>query len=269
MKRVSILGCGWLGFPLGSYLVSRNYNVSGSTTDKNKISLLADNSIKPFLLTINPEVSGKSLDEFFETDILIINFPPERRDDIVRYHKKQIVNLINQIENYGITKVIFASSTSVYPNTNSVVSENDNLTPEKNSGKALASVEKLLLENNSFNTTVIRFAGLVGYDRSPLRSIRQKKMVLNSSAPLNLIHRDDCINIIFEIIKQNKWNEVLNACCDFHPTRKAYYSREAEKNDITLPEFDDQITLKYKIVSNQKLKSLLNYKFKYPDPLKF
>ena len=92
-------------------------------------------------------------------------------------------------------------------------------------------------------------------------------MILNSNVPLNLIHQDDCINIIYEIISQNIWNEVLNACCDLHPTRKEYYSVVAKKNNIDLPEFDDSKNSNYKIVSNDKVKKLLNYSFKYPDPL--
>jgi hypothetical protein len=36
-------------------------------------------------------------------------------------------------------------------------------------------------------------------------------------APVNLIHRDDCIGIINAIIEQNVWAEVFNGCADTHP----------------------------------------------------
>ncbi len=117
------------------------------------------------------------------------------------------------------------------------------------------------------NCTIVRFAGLIGYDRSPLNSIKRKKLVLNSHVPLNLIHRDDCIQILLRIITQNKWNEIYNACSDNHPTRKQYYFVQANKNNIDLPEFDDTTDLSYKIVDNSKLKKELNYNFIYPDPL--
>lgn len=268
MKKISILGCGWLGLPLAKFLLSKDYIVKGSTTDRSRIKALENNSIKPFFILINPDVKGENLDNFFDTNILIINFPPKRRDDIVSYHEKQISNLITKIIKYKVKNVIFVSSTSVYPNINSTVKESDNLNPDKNSGRALITAEKLLFENNKFNTTILRFAGLIGYDRNPINSIKRKNLVLNSSVPVNLIHRDDCINIIFEVIKNDVWNEVFNGCCDKHPTRKEYYSVQAQKNNIALPKFDDSKELEYKIVSNEKVKKALNYRFKYPDPLK-
>jgi len=115
-------------------------------------------------------------------------------------------------------------------------------------------------------TTVLRFAGLIGYDRMPGRFLSGKRDVKNGNAPVNLIHRDDCIQIIFEIIKQGVWGEILNGCCDKHPLRKEYYTRQAKIIGACLPTFDDSEVSNYKIISNKKLKKILNYRFKYPDP---
>ncbi len=267
MKSISVLGCGWLGFPLAKYLLEKGFELKGSTTDKGKLLLLQKNSISPFLINIDPDIKSDNINEFLSSDILYINFPPKRRDDIEDYHPKQISNLINEIKDSGIKKIIFASSTSVYPNTNDIVDERCDLMPDKNSGKALLEAEKMLMGERGFDTTVIRFAGLIGYERSPLNSLKRKKLVVNPDAKLNLIHRDDCIKISYEIIRNNIWNETLNACSDNHPTRKEYYSVEAKKHGISLPDFDDQDNAEYKIISNRKLKKLLNYEFIYPDPL--
>lgn len=268
MKTISILGCGWLGLPLAVYMMEKGFEVKGSTTDKNKIELLKKNSIKPFLINLDPKINSDRINDFLDSDILYINFPPERREDIVNYHQKQISNLINEVIKSRIKKVIFASSTSVYPNINGKVDEECSMQPEKNSGKALLKVESILMHEKSFNTTIIRFAGLIGYDRAPLNSIKRKKLVVNPYAKLNLIHRDDCIRISYEIIKKNVWDEILNACCDNHPTRKEYYSIEAKKHNLSLPQFDQSKKTKFKIVDNSKLKNILDYKFIYPDPLK-
>ena len=75
--------------------------------------------------------------------------------------------------------------------------------PSKPSGKALINFEKMLNECNEFMTTVIRFAGLFGYDRNPGRFLAGRKEVRNGEAPVNLIHRDDCINIIELVIEKN------------------------------------------------------------------
>jgi hypothetical protein len=80
-----------------------------------------------------------------------------------------------------------------------------------------------------------------------------------------MIHQDDCVNIIQNIIAQELWNEVLNACSSSHPTRREYYLNEAQKVGRTDLQFNEQSENKYKIVSNQKLKEVLSYSFKYDD----
>ena len=267
MKTVSVLGCGWLGEPLALSLKEAGFSVRGSVRNPGGLAALSEKGIEPYLVDIAPEVNAERADEFFSSDVLFINFPPERRDDIETYHEKQVENLIEAIPNPKGKMVIFASSTSVYPNTNGVVSEDGSLHPDKPSGKALVRVERLLTDNPEFDTTVIRFSGLIGYDRAPIKSIRRKKLALNPDCPLNLIHRDDCIGIVRSVIDLDVRGTVLNAACDKHPTRREYYSREAQKHGIPPPLFETESTPEYKIVSNEKLKKTLGYRMIYPDPL--
>ena len=267
MKTVSILGCGWLGLPLALSLKEAGFSVRGSVRSPEQLPVLSEKGIDPYLIDIAPEVSGEGADEFFSSDVLFINFPPERRNDIETYHEEQIENLIEAIPNPEGKMVIFASSTSVYLNTNGVVREQDSLYPDKPSGKALVRVERLLMEHPGIDTTVIRFSGLIGYDRAPIKSIRRKKLVLNPDCPLNLIHRDDCIGIVRSVIDLDVRNTILNATCDEHPTRREYYSREARKYGIPPPFYETENPPEYKIVSNEKLKKTLGYGLIYPDPL--
>lgn len=268
METISILGCGWLGLPLGVYLDKKGYKVKGSTTEPDKLKIIEENGIEPYLVILDPEIRGANYDEFLKCDLLIIDFPPERRDDIIEYHQRQIYSLISAIRSGTVKHVIFTSSTSVYPEVNREVFEDIEPKPTKPSGKALLKVENLLRESKKFDTTIIRFGGLIGYDRMPGRFLADKKDLANGDAPVNLIHRDDCIEIIFKIIKNNIWGETLNACADFHPTRKQYYTEQAELIGLAPPAFNESEACNYKIVSTKKLKKLLNYKFRYPDPAK-
>ena len=267
MRTVSILGCGWLGEPLAISLKEAGFLVRGSVRDPEKLPALLEKGIEPYLIDVSPEVSGEGAEEFFSSDVLFINFPPERRDDIETYHEEQIANLVGAIPNPRGKMVIFASSTSVYPNTNGVVREEDFLCPDKQSGKALRRAERLLMDHPEIDTTVIRFSGLIGYDRAPIKSIRRKKLVFNPDCPLNLIHRDDCIGIVRSVIDLDVRNTILNAACDEHPTRREYYSREARKYGIEPPLFETETPPEYKIVSNEKLKKTLGYRLIHPDPL--
>ncbi len=268
METVSILGCGWLGLPLGVYLIKKGYKVKGSTTEPDKLKFIEENGIDPYLIILDPEIRGANYDEFLKCDVLIIDFPPERRDNIIDYHQDQIKSLVSALRSSKVEHVIFTSSTSVYPDVNREVLEDIEPKPTKPSGKALLKVENLLRESNKFDTTIIRFGGLIGYDRMPGRFLAGRKGLANGDAPVNLIHRDDCIEIIFKIIKNNIWGETFNACADLHPTRRQYYTEQAKLIGLAPPSFNESEALSYKIVSNKKLKEVLGYKFKYPDPSK-
>jgi len=267
METISILGCGWLGLPLAEYLIKCGHRVKGSTRTKNEITILESKGIEPSLLVLDPDIRGENLDNFFKSDVLIINFPPERRDDIVAYHKLQLTSLLDKIKLSSIEKVVFVSSTSVYPDLNREMSEEETQVPSKSSGKALVEVEELLNNCDAFKTTVLRFAGLIGYNRKPGRFFAGKREVQNGEAPVNLIHRDDCINIIHQIIEKDVWGDTFNACADLHPKRKGYYIHEANKLGLSPPTFIKSEEYSYKIVSSKKLKNQLDYSYKYPDPL--
>jgi len=265
-KTISILGCGWLGLPLAKHLIEAGYRVKGSTTAKKNLAPLSEQGIEPFYLVIDPELRGDGVVDFFSADILVVNFPPERRDDVVEYHQAQINALIAEIKKSPVKKVIFVSSTSVYPNLMRDVFEDEGNPPTKASGLALLAVERLFTACPDFETTILRFGGLIGYDRKPGRFLSGRKEVRNGDAPVNLIHRDDCIAVIHSIIENNLWGETLNACADLHPLRKNYYVSQAKMLGVEPPAFREGADTDFKIVRSDKLKRLLSYEFKYPDP---
>ena len=59
-NKIAILGCGWLGLPLAKKLISKNFIVRGSTTSKDKISVLENENIEPFLITLDKEFDEKN-----------------------------------------------------------------------------------------------------------------------------------------------------------------------------------------------------------------
>ena len=81
-NKIAILGCGWLGLPLAKKLISKNFIVRGSTTSKDKISVLKNENIEPFLITLDKEFDEKKLIQFLKNiDVLIINIPPKVRSN--------------------------------------------------------------------------------------------------------------------------------------------------------------------------------------------
>ena len=229
------MGCGWLGLPLAKHLVSKGHVIKGSTTSESKISNLQSNGIEPFLIDLRSVQSTEKISEFLASEYLIIAIPPR-----VKHHnnfKEQIESLISFIVRSTIKKVIFISSTSVYPNTNDQVTEEGTGIPESDSGMILLEVEKLLQSNKFFQTTILRMAGLYGYDRQPGRFLAGKKEVANADGKVNLIHQDDCIQIIINVLEKELWNEVYNCCSDEHPTRQEFYTQAALTLEMEPPEF--------------------------------
>jgi nucleoside-diphosphate-sugar epimerase len=269
-QTISILGAGWLGLPLAEYLIRQGYTVKGATTNAVNLDTLKCKGIISFLVLVTDEaIISDALEEFLQTDILIVNFPPGRRTDVEQYHPLQIRNLITQLKKSAVKKILFISATSVYPDLNREVSEDLTAAPDKGSGRALKTVEQLFRNETGFETTILRFAGLTGPGRIPGRFLAGQKDVSNGNAPVNLIHRDDCIALIFKIIKEQVWGEIFNACADLHPSRKEFYTRAAEAEGLEAPVFAAQPErdLRYKIINSEKIKHRLNYTFKYYDPL--
>lgn len=266
VKTISILGCGWLGLPLAKFLITQGYHVKGSTTTPAKLAILQKNNIESFLLKSEPRLSGSAVSGFFQSDILVVTIPFRRDFKDPRLYAEQIGSIVRAVENSSIDFTIFTSSTSVYPDSLKMAAEDSEFVADNPRSEVLLRTEKLLSENKNFDTTVVRFGGLFGADRKIGRFLSGKDNLKGGNNPVNLIHLDDCVQIISEIIRQDIRREVFNACCDEHPSRKALYSACASRLGIAPPVFDEAGQESGKIVSNEKIKRFLNYSFRYAEP---
>lgn len=263
MNQISILGCGWLGLPLAQSLIRKGFSIKGSTTSDAKISDLEKHGIQPYKVDVGPaKVHGKLQDFLAKSEILIVNFPPKIKTSNYNDFVFKIETLIPYIESAGILKVIFTSSTSVYGDNDAFVNEKSTPNPDTASGKQLLLAEKALQSSNVFQTTVIRFGGLIGSDRHPITSLAGRNEVENPSAPINLIHLDDCIGIIERVIDHGYWGEILNGVAPFHPSREEYYQKKATERNLPLPNFSQKTTHQGKTVLSEKIQEELGYLFK-------
>ena len=261
-KKISILGCGWLGFPLAVYLNKKGYSIKGSTTRHEKLRILEKGGITPFLMTIDDKKIIGEPKLFLDSDILILNIPPKRIPNIVEFYDGQMNLILKQLDNSPVKFVIFISSTSVYQKTNTLVDESTQPIPEKESGKALFQAENKFQTRQNFSTTIIRFAGLIGEDRNPGNFLAGKKNLSGGMNQVNLIHMDDCIGIIEAIIEQECTDELFNGCHPDHPSRKKYYVKMARKMGLKPPTFNNLPDNDFKIVSGKKVEEVLNYRYR-------
>ncbi|WP_237132346.1 NAD(P)-binding domain-containing protein [Pseudohongiella sp. O18] len=252
MNTISILGSGWLGLPLAQHFLQAGYTVNASTTSDSRVADIESIGANPFIVDIDS--FAQSIENFLKANILIINIPSKNIDGFSQ--------LLHEIEKSDIENVLFVSSTSVYQETNTTITESDGVESVQS---PLLNIENLFRSSGKFKTTIVRFGGLIGYSRKPGMFFRKGKSVRNADSNVNLIHHDDCIGIINGIIEQEVWGDVFNCCADTHPTKREFYTLAAESIGRPAPEFESQDTRSFKIISNQKVKRVLGYTFKYPD----
>ncbi len=241
LQTISILGSGWLGLPLALEL-SKQYSIKLSTRSVEKLESLEAKNITPYIVEIDNII--QTIEEFLDANILIINIPSKNIE--------AFKHLAQYIEKSQIKKLIFISSTSVC---------RDDKSP-------LLSIEKIFQAMNR-QTTILRFGGLIGYGRNPAKFFKNNKKVPNPKTPVNMIHRDDCISIIKEILKQDVFDEVFNCCSPTHPTKKEFYTHCAISSGLPIPIFDTvENKEQYTIIPTEKLLNKLNYQFIYPDLMK-
>lgn len=262
MTQISILGCGWLGLPLAEALIKNGFSVKGSTTSSSKLAQLEKLGILPFLMELQPKSIAGDITTFLKgSEIVIIDIPPKVRSNNSEDFVGKMQTLIPFIEQSEVQKVLFVSSTSVYGEENDVVTETTPLNPDSEGGRQLVIVEQLLQSNPHFQTTILRFGGLVGTDRNPVRFLAGKENLPNGKAPINFIHQTDCIGIIQKIIELKCWNETFNAVSPYHPSREAYYTKKALEWQLVAPTFDPTSLHGGKTINSDKLTTNLKYTF--------
>lgn len=260
---ISILGCGWLGLPLAKSLVNAGVRVKGSTTSPEKLPLLASLGIEPYLVhSLEPEISVV-LADFLNVDVLVIAVPPGRTPSKQEDYFRLLNSLTTGIDKSSIRKLIFISSTSVYGEKNQKFSEKDNCLTDSESGRRMLEAELLIASHSRIKVDIVRLAGLIGPGRHPGRFFAGKKEIPNGLAPVNLIHQQDAIGIITELIANDHPSGIYNACVPDHPTRSEFYSKAAQSLGLDVPGFLQEKRC-WKIVSSEKVERELKYRFQVP-----
>lgn len=263
-SQISVIGCGWLGLALAKNLVKDQFIVKGSTTTKNKLDVLNTHKIKPYLVNLNEsEITGDYSQFLTGSKTIIINIPPGLRRNPSKNHVLEIKHLMHAIEAHSIKNVLYISSTSVFKNEVDFPKITAKTKPNAtaSNAKQLIMIEQMLRDNSNFNTTILRFGGLIDENRHPSTMLSGRKNVSNPKAPINLIHKKDCIAIIKTIIKNNQWNLVLNAAFPKHIDKETYYKEDCKAKNLPLPNYNYTEESKGKIIDSSTLVQLLNYTF--------
>jgi nucleoside-diphosphate-sugar epimerase len=281
-----IVGCGYVGLPLGMELIRLGHEVSGlrrSATSENEMKAAG---IQPLFGDVTrPETLARLPREFD----WIVNCVAAGggADDYRQVYLQGTRNLIEWLApasaeasaRQALKKFVYTSSTSVYGQTDgSQVKESSPTEPLAETAKILVETEKLLLAavaERKFPAVILRVAGIYG----PGRGHWFKQFLKNEariegddSRFLNMIHRDDLIGCIIAALKNGRAGEIYNAADDEPVSQLHFFQWLAQALDKPLPPSEPENPadnrkrgVTNKRVSNRKLKMELGHQFKYPN----
>ncbi|MGB0895127.1 MAG: SDR family NAD(P)-dependent oxidoreductase [Parashewanella sp.] len=238
MKSITIIGCGWFGLPLGQYLSQKQYQVFGSKRAQDDADQLSQYGINGFQFDLSSVGDGelmstrKRIHKYIDTQLLVVNIPPNRRQH--NNYLLQLADLIKIINIEHYEKVIFISSSGVYEDVPKRVKEQD-ASPHSESSDILLKAEQLFLQ--FANVQILRFAGLIGKQRHPVRYLSGKTAMAGANKVVNLVHLTDCINSVVCLLENTPKQTIYNVCSPDHPTKKDYYTQAAKKLQLVAPEF--------------------------------
>tara|TARA_A100000171_G_scaffold52025_1_gene68635 strand:- start:270 stop:1070 length:801 start_codon:yes stop_codon:yes gene_type:complete len=261
-KTIGIAGLGWLGKPLATALNTLGYTVKGTVTSAEKATALQKKGINAFPVEITETgVNGAPQGFLKDLDTLIVMIPPGLRRNTGADYVLKMTHFLAEVETAQVPNCIFISSTSVYGDKQGNVTETDLPEPENEAGRQLKQVEQLFFTSES-NTSIVRFGGLIGGSRQPARYLAGRTNLSGGNAPVNLIHREDCIEVLTAIITQEMYGHIFNAVHPYHPKKAAYYTEKAKELGLELPHFAENANTLFKQVDSVNLESVLGYNFK-------
>ena len=260
MDKITIIGCGWLGLPLGEALVKANYEVSGTTTSEEKLTLLREKGIQPKIFSVydNP----LKFSDLMDSKYVVIAIPPSK----IENYAQKIADLCSLLKKNQL--VIYVSSTSVYADKNQTARETDELDGNNRSGPEVIKTEKQIRNILGGRLTVVRMSGLVGAERQPAKYFSGKKDLPGANSPVNMIHQTDSVGLIMKVISSNSFGKTYNGCATEHPTKSKYYTSVCEKLNMELPKYGAEEQA-HKTVNNDLSINELGYVYNYPDPMEF
>lgn len=250
MRKVAIIGLGWLGMPLAESLLSQGWQVKGT---KRQIAQHAEITIIPF------ELSQEIPADLLDVDAVVINIPPSSSSD--DEYQNGIKRLVSQIILQNISHLVFVSTTGVFPQKSGIFTEQS----ETDLQNTTAQLEKWLLQQ-SMQCDILRLGGLIGKNRHPVRYLAGKQNLTGANQPVNLVHQTDGIRAISLLLNHPNGKRIFNLVAPEHPSRQAYYGTMAKQLGLADLHFLADNEPLVRIISGEKICTELGFSYQYPDP---
>jgi nucleoside-diphosphate-sugar epimerase len=276
--RVLIVGCGYVGLPLGMELVRLGHEVFGLRRNASAENELKMAGLQPLFADVTKLAELKKLPGEFDW---VVNCVAAGGDanNYRQVYLEGTRHLIEWLTSNPPKKFVYTSSTSVYAqNDGSAVKESSPTEPISETAKILVETEKVLLEAMSlkkFPAIILRVAGIYGPGRGHWfkQFLKNEARIEGDGARiLNMIHRVDLVGCLIAALKSGRAGEIYNAVDDEPVSQKNFFEWLAGTLGKYPPpsapenlEENRKRGVTNKRVSNRKLKMELGYQFKYPN----
>jgi len=257
-RDISIIGLGWLGWPLAKQLAASGYHVRGSVTSMAKMQQLIAEQPEIEVQCWQSDEQTELPDSLF-APLMVITIPPGK---LSRYFEA-LQSLVLQARQRGVQHLIYISSTSVYGGTG-ICDETTPLMPETAQATTLVQVEQSVQQAGFPCWNILRPSGLIGPLRYPGRFLSAKTLDAGGRA-VNLVHQCDVIGTIMTLVAQSRCG-IFNLASPDHPTRAVFYHQACQLAGLPLPIFSD-MNNDGKIIDAEKVETELGYHYQVRDLL--
>jgi nucleoside-diphosphate-sugar epimerase len=276
--RVLIVGCGYVGVPLGTELAGLGHQVFGLRRSALADAELRAAGISPLHADITRPETLANLPRDFDWVVNCAASGGGTADDYRRVYLEGTRNLLAWLASAPPRKFVYTSSTGVYgQNDGSLVTEASPAEPPGETGRVLVETEQVLREAahaRDLPAVILRVAGIYGpgrgfYFRNLVRG--EARIEGEGRRFVNMIHRDDVVRAIIAALERGQPGEIYNACDDEPATQRDVFAWLAQQLNLPLPpsvpedpDAPRKRGVTNKRISNQRLRAELGCVLKYP-----
>jgi len=231
---ILIAGCGYIGEPLADALHASGEVVTALTHSNNSADALSGEKPYPIhacdIGSLESLIASQPAIASIGNTTQIVHCASSGRGGAEAYQRVYLSGCQNLIEAFPSTRLLFTSSTSVYPQTDgSWVDEQSLADPQRETGQLLRNAEDTVLQASG---TVARLAGIYG----PGRSVILKRFLEGHSTIdgetsdalgrfLNQAHRDDIVSAILHLLSTPRAaGEIYNISDDLPLAQRDCYT---------------------------------------------
>lgn len=273
-----IVGCGYVGLPLGEELVRLGHEVVGVCRSAERGQAVTRAGLRAVVADITRPVDVAGLPGPFDWVVNCAASGGGSAADYRQVYLEGTRNLLGVMADAPPKKYVYTSSTGVYGQNDGMgVKETSPTEPEAETARVLVETEGALMgafRERAFPAVILRVAGIYGPGRGHLfkQYLRNEARILGKGERiLNMIHRDDVVGLILAALRNGRPGEVYNAVDD-EPVAEIHFFRWlSETLGKWLPPFagdgetaERKRGITNKKVQNRKVKVELGYQFRYP-----